>query len=302
MPIAIADLRLVILNYGYFLGPEHAGVAVSLADSRLVQEGTYMLDSRTGEVLWFKGKHRDGHIIMPYRPNGVPTAIDVDRDGVEEVGMDMLSYMAFLNGADGEFAYLRHTSNIRPDGALYGGRLYNTFCPLWRRPDDDRPHWFVTAGFGPFGLMNPDPEEGVWSEDLDYDVPSNICLVDVDGDEELEAGYAAVNDATFVCRNVWTGDVEWTLELPAPPNGTTIAADFDGDGRGEYFCGSYCIGVNEQGQGELRWQAPVSFYWPIVADFDGDGRGEIAGGTPGKIVVLKAREAPTPGNATSAAP
>ena len=282
------DVRSLILNAGRFLTREKTGIAVSLTDSRHVHEGTFMLDGQTGRVLWFKGLYRDGPITMPYRPNGIPIAYDLDRDGVEEVGMDMLSYMAFLRGADGEFKFLRHTSNIRVDDALYAGRLYNTFCPIWKAAGDAKPHWFVTAGFGPFGLMNPDPRHGVWKEDLDYDVPTNIALVDVDGDGELEAGYAAINDATFVCRDVWTGEVEWTVDLPSAPNAATITADFDGDQRGEFFCGAYCIGVSDQGEGEIRWQSPVHFPWPVIADFDGDGLGEIAGGAGGRIVVLNA--------------
>ena len=100
------------------------------------------------------------------------------------------------------------------------------------------------------------------------DVPPNIGLVDVDGDGVLEAGYVAINDTKFVCRDVWTGKIEWTVTLPSPPNATTITADFDGDGRGEFFCGRFCIGTNDQGVGELRWVSPIYFSWPVIADFD----------------------------------
>lgn len=291
LPSAGQNVQGTVLNAGQFLPGGAVGVAVSVTDSRRIREGTFMLDGRTGKRLWFKGLHRNGTIVMPCRPNGIPTAFDLDRDGVEEIGMDLLSYMAWLRGIDGKFAFLRHTKNIRPDGALYAGHLYNTFCPLWASADDDRPHWFVTAGFGPFGLIKPNVEEGIWKEDLDYDAPRNIALVDVDGDGKLEAGYAALRDKRFICRDVWTGDLEWSVELPGAPNATTITADFDGDGQGEFFCGRYCLGVNEQGDGEIRWQSPVHFSWPVIADFDGDGQGELAGSVPGKLVVLKANEA-----------
>lgn len=286
LDVVAGQLRCLIFNTGKFLADGHTGVAVSMGDDRLVHEGTYMLDGQTGEVLWFKGLYRNDAIVMPYRPNGIPVAYDVDRDGREEIGMDMLSYMAFLRGSDGEFVLLRPTANITSSGAVFAGHLYNTYCPLRKNPQDPKPHWFVTAGFGPFGLINPDLGTGVWKEDLDYDVPINVALVDVDGDGELEAGYAAINDTKFICRDVWTGDVEWTLNLPSPPNAATITADFDGDGKGEFFTGHYCIGVDKEGKGEIRWQSPIHITWPIVADFDGDGQGEIAGGAGGKIVVL----------------
>jgi hypothetical protein len=118
--------------------------------------------------------------------------------------------------------------------------------------------------------------------------PLNVALVDVDGDGSLEAGYVAKNSTTYVCRDVWSGEVEWELELPDAPNSPTITADVDGDSKGEYLCGKYCIGTNDEGQGEIRWRAPVPLGWPIIADFDGDGQGEIAAAVSGKVVILKA--------------
>jgi hypothetical protein len=288
LDVPSADVSRVVFNSGNFLGPMHIGIAVSLIDRRNVREGTYMLDGATGKVLWFKDRYRDGYTIFPYRPNGTPTAYDFDGDGAEDVGMDMMSYMAYLNGKDGEIIYIHPTRNIRQNGALYAGHLYNTFCPIYRSANDDRPHWFVTAGFGPFGMMKPDPREGYWREDLDYDVPSNIALVDVDGDQSLEAGYAAMNDNTFVCRDVWSGKVEWTLRLPHAPNGVTLTADFDGDGKGEFLTGPFCVGLDAQGKGSLRWQLPRSIASPLIADFDGDGRGDIAGSAASKVFVFKA--------------
>jgi hypothetical protein len=225
---------------------------------------------------------------MPYRPRGISTAHDFDGDGVEEIGMDLLSFMAYLKGASGDFAYVRHTRNIRAQGAVYAGHLYNTYCPIYQNETDEKPHWFVTAGFGPFGLMKPDPTEGIWKKDLGYDVPPNVALVDIDGDGSLEAGYASRNSTTFFCHDVWSGDIEWKLVLPHAPNSPTITADVDGDGKGEFLCGSYCIGTDDTGRGELRWQAPVALGWPVIADFDGNGLGEIAVARPGNIVILKA--------------
>ena len=135
LDLFVDEVQGCVIHAGQFLGADHAAVAVSLTDERLVREGTYLLDGRNGDVKWFKSRYRDGTTIMPYRPRGVPTAVDFDGDGVEEIGMDMLSYMAYLRGTDGEFVYLRHTKNIRTESALYCGHLYNTFCPIY---DSDR--------------------------------------------------------------------------------------------------------------------------------------------------------------------
>jgi hypothetical protein len=284
------EVEMCVLNPGQFLGRGHSAVAVSIQDQRLVREGTYLLDGDSGEVQWFKGRYRDGATIMPYRPRGVPTAVDFDGDGTEEIGMDLLSYMTFLRGADGGFAYVCPTRNLRTDGATYAGHLYNTFCPLFRPVDAARPHWLVSGGFGPFGLMLPDPTQGIWRVDLGYDVPPKIGLVDVDGDGSMEVGYSALYDPTFVCRDAWTGDVEWELELPSAANGPTYSADVDGDGKGEFLTSAFCIGTNHSGAGELRWQAPAAMGWGAIADFDGDGLGEIACPGPGGVVILRKRD------------
>src|SRR5262245_6074261 len=162
---------------------------------------------------------------MPYRPRGIPTAVDIDGDGAEEIGMDMLSYMAYLRGSNGEFAFLRHTRNISPENATYAGHLYNSFCPIYDNASATKPFWFVIGGFGPFGLMKPDPTDGIWRVDLDYDVPPKIGLVDADGDGQMDVGYAASYDSKFVCRNLWTGKVKWELQLPSPPNSPVYSAD-----------------------------------------------------------------------------
>ena len=280
------EVNSCIINAGQFLSSDHAGVAVSVADGRQVREGTYFLDGRTGEQLWFKGRYRDGQVIFPYRPQSVGTAYDFDGDGTDEIGMDLLCYMAYLRGLDGSFAYLHHTGNIYPEGALYAGRLYNSFCPIFATPSAVKPYWTVPTGFGPFGLMKPDPREGIWREDLEYDGPPNIAMVDVDGDGAMDVGYAARNERTFVCRNLWTGKIQWKLELPYAPNGLTITADIDGDGKGEFLTGGFCIGTDDAGKGELRWQSPISLSGAIIADLDGDGDGEIVCPRPGKVVVL----------------
>jgi hypothetical protein len=288
LEVPAEDLHLFIAHAGRFLPGGLAAVTISIRDQRLTHDGSYLLDGQTGEQLWSKQLYHDGTTTMPCRAQGVPTAFDIDDDGLQEIGFDMLSYMAYLNGEDGSFALLRHSPNIRSEQALYAGHLYNTFCPIYRTPQAKKPHWLVKGGFGPFGMMNPDTLSGLWREDYGYDHPPAIGMVDVDADGILEVGYATSNSREFVCRDAWSGDVEWTVQLPFPVHAPCLSADADGDGKGEFLIGSFCLGTDQQGKGVIKWQSPVSMGWPAIADFDGDGLGEIACAVQGGVVLLSA--------------
>lgn len=281
-------------NAGDFLpgndGHARSAVAVSTRDGRRTVEATYLLDGTTGEVKWHRNVHEEGNTVRGFVPAGLPGAFDVDGDGVEEINMDMLSYLALIRGADASFAYIRHSGNISPENALYACQLYNSCSPVYRNPGDVRPHWFSSLGHGIVGMMDPEPSTGVWREEADYDTPEKIGIVDVDGDGAIEAGYALRNSNVFKCRDLFTGTIEWELELPQAPNGPVITADVDGDGKGEFLVGPYCIGTDADGRGELRWQAPFHLGWAVIADFDGDGVGEIACATSGRIQILKGGE------------
>ena len=282
--------KVAAWNAGEFIAAEggaKAGLAVSVYSLRRTLEGTYMLAGDSGAVCWFKGNYRDGDHIRAYRPVGLPGVFDWDGDGVEEIAWDMYSYMAFVRG-DGDMAAIFGGENVRPAAeAVPAIMLYNGFTPVYRTPRDRRPHWLVHHGHGRFGLVGPDPRQGIWHEDVGYDTPERIGFVDVDGDGAMEVGYALGNSAEFCCRDLWTGAVKWTLELPAAPRGPVITADVDGDGQGEFLVDRWCIGTDSEGRGQIRWTAPVSMGWAVIADVDGDGLGEIACPGPGRIVVLK---------------
>ena len=103
----------------------------------------------------------------------------------------------------------------------------------------------------------------------------------------MEVGYAPANRNRFICRDLWTGNIEWQVTLPHLINSPVITADADGDGKGEFLVDRFCIGTNDNGQGEVRFQLPQPLGYGLIADFDGDGAGEIACSHPGGITILK---------------
>ena len=281
----------VAVNAGNSLPGGKPVVVVHLTNQTRTIDSMIGLDGATGKVLWTESGRR---------PEGIVNAVDVDGDGLEEFATDSLEWMAFVRGSDGSFALNRKTGPWLPDSPAAAG-LYSSFIPLYKTPQADNPHWLVPSGCGRFGMMGPDFTLR-WAENVDYDVPGHVGIVDVDGDGVLEAGYALKNSQTFKCRNVWTGRIKWQLELPEPPNSPVLTADVDGDGKGEFLTGKYCIGTDERGQGQVRFQLPVRLTWPdvlayeylkcggtLIADFDGDGLGEIACTSNGRVVILKAR-------------
>jgi len=71
---------------------------------------------------------------------------------------------------------------------------------------------------------------------------------------------------------LWTGKEEWRLKLDGAGYGPAISADVDGDGKGEFLIGDYCLGTNAQGKGEVRRRSGIlPTGWSIIADLDGDG-------------------------------
>ena len=286
------DTKVIAANAANALPGGKPAVVVHVTDSRRTVQDTVCMNGQTGQILWTKDGTYNG---MPYRPEGIVSAVDIDNDGLDELANDMLAHMAFFNGEDGSFALIRST---HPEDTT---SLYNSFIPLYKTPDAIAPHWLVPSGLGNFGMMRPD-YGAIWSESAGYDVPGHVGIVDVDGDGVLEAGYAIKNSRTFKCRNVWTGDIKWQLELDTPPNSPVLSADIDGDGKGEFLAGRYVIGANALGQGEVRFELPVPLTVPeefsygylkggaaLIADFNGDGLGDIACTSNGRIVILTAR-------------
>ena len=183
---------------------------------------------------------------------------------------------------DGEFAALHGGPNVRPEAeAVPAISLYNGFSPIYRRAQDTQPHWLIHHGHGRFGVVGPDPRQGLWHEDVGYDTPDRIGFIDVDGDGSMEVGYALRNSEVFRCRDLWTGDTRWEIELPAAPSGPVLTADVDGDGQPDLVSTNRSVVTVHPNPGDGTFRVSATYPsgmgpWGVAAgDFDADGNVDI---------------------------
>jgi len=281
LPISSAA-NIVKWIVGDFFGPAHPGIFVSVRQARMREE-SYVLDGEDGRIVWTGQPQVTPRGIRACRPQGIPTVFDADADGKEDLMLDYLDYLAIHRGSDGKFI---HNVSLIP-----GGGYYSSFTRLYKQ-GQSKPHFLIPLGHNGVGLIAGDLRTEVWSHKPGYDTPQKVGMVDVDGDGRLEVGYEEKRDGWFVCRDLWTGGEEWRLKLEGAHFGSAITADIDGDGKGEFLIGGYCIGTDAKGQGTIRWRLDLSAKnsWPAIADFDGDGLGDIVlPGSDGLVRVLKAR-------------
>ena len=269
---------------GNFLG--RPGIFVSVQQD-LAREESYMLDGKTGRVVWTgRPQKTPDNQVRACNPVGIPTAFDADGDGKEDLVLDYRDFVAIQRGYDGAFIQPLLTMPTVPAGWRMA---YNSFIPIFK-PGESRPHFLVPFGHGGVGLLANNLQDEIWSHKPFYDTPAKIGIVDVDGDGRMEAGYEEARSGWFVCRDLWSGAEKWRLKLDGQGYGPAITADFDGDGKGEFLIGDYCIGTDDQGQGKIKWRTNLqNGGWPAIADLDGDGLGEIiVPGGDGTIRIFKA--------------
>ena len=269
---------------GNFLG--RPGVFVSV-QQELAREESYMLDGKTGRVVWTGHPQKaPDNQVRACNPIGIPTAFDADGDGKDDLMLDYRDFVAIQRGYDGAFIQPLLTMPTVPAGWRMA---YNSFIPIFK-PGESRPHFLVPFGHGGVGLLANNLQDEIWTHKPFYDTPAKIGIVDVDGDGRLEAGYEEARSGWFVCRDLWSGTEKWRLKLDGQGYGPAITADFDGDGKGEFLIGDYCIGTDEEGQGKIKWRTNLpNGGWPAIADLDGDGLGEIiVPGGDGKVRIFKA--------------
>lgn len=270
---------------GRFTDPQRCDVLVSLRRNTMHSDESYLLDGRTGEIIWHRTKGPD-----EWGCGGGWVAIyDFDHDGLDDI---VTFYPHVLFGMRG------------PTGELFMGKMVNKIfdCPsFYANPvaadvlhEGDLQFFFAGSAYV-LGLIDKEMNSR-WRSDPSSGTPAvTQCLGDMDGDGQLELigpGYLQTLDGTaqeFRAYDAATGTLKWSLPLPGSgfignnlgfPDSpvTPAAADLDGDGRDECIFAVvntlYAIGSTADGTaGEVRWtmELPGRLGTPSIVDANGDG-------------------------------
>lgn len=276
---------IVMWRPGQFLGPKHPGVFVSVEQGQTLEK-SFLLDGKDGRILWSGNPIDTDRGTRAMNPLGIPVVYDANHDGAEDLLLDYRDYMSILDGRTGEF--IQKPVNLGT--TLNEWIAYNSLLPVFQK-ESRLPSYLIMSGFGGIGFFQDDFITSYWYQDLEYNMPAKVAVVDVDGDGSLEVGYENNKDGLFICRDIWSGKEKWKIKLPGRGFWPVISADFDGDGKGEFLVSGHCLGTDSNGNGEVRWKLKTpNSPFPIIADFNGDGIGEIVTThSDGTVRILKGK-------------
>jgi hypothetical protein len=109
---------------------------------------------------------------------------------------------------------------------------------------------------------------GVWDGELNILNEAHSVLADFDGDGHLDAATHA---------GLFLGNGDGTFQPPLPCDGSSCAADFNGDGIVDLVSSGYVVQLgNGDGTFQSTGNASGSADRPVVADFNGDGHLDLA--------------------------
>jgi outer membrane protein assembly factor BamB len=274
---------------GCFTDPKRCDVLVSLRRNTMHSDETFLLDGRSGEIIW----HRTQGPDIWGCGGGWVAVYDFDQDGLDDV-LTWYPHVFFgMHGPSGEILLWQIANKIFDCSAFYANPVVADVL------DEGDPQLFFAGSAYVLALMDKEMNAR-WRSDPASGTPAvTQCLGDIDGDGVLELigpGYLQTLGETrqeFRAYDAATGTLKWRLPLPGsgfignnqgfPDSPTTPAvADLDGDGRDECLFAVvntlYVVGTTADGKaGEVRWtlEFPERLGTPSIADATGDGTLQI---------------------------
>ncbi len=261
-------------------------------------------DGSTKQMMWRKDKCGI-NVDEAYGFGGMrPFAGYPNGDGTERLISQYPGFQYFADGRTGEITrhYLAHLGTFfykdKKGDVLKSGPALHSEPIVIEKPEKihtnlhyiqyfDAVDQIVLWGGSSFTLglwLDIKDESGMlWSTEYIYgylNTPTQgVCDINNDGYLEV-MGYEHAKEA-LVCRDLTSGDLRWTMDIPGSDFGRWYATcDIDGDGCEELLLctESRLLAINEKdGKGNIAWSIdiPAPCSGPVIADIDGDGHPEI---------------------------
>ena len=208
---------------GYFRDPNRMDLLVQL---RRVGGESYLLDGRSGEVLWRQARGRTGRDFG----RAWMAMVDYDGDGLDDILNIYPDMFCVARGRDGELLLAEESHKYVDVYAYYSDMLVACFSTPGE-PQVLYANEFVTAmltvrGQRLWKIEHPHPagwrNQAAWG-DVDGDGRFELLFPGAMGDQGRE----------FQCRDAATAALKWRIPIPDQPLTFPAVADIDGDGRDE---------------------------------------------------------------------
>lgn len=213
-----------------------------------------ILDGRTGAV-------EVAPAVLPSVPYWIPTAADLDQDGLQEIIFADIVY--------------NHDGSVRWRSPFAG--TYGHWAAVIDA-DGDLEAEVVMLGAGQLGVY--DPSGALLSlVGAGTTQPGAPCVADFDGDGAAEIGWASTN--TFQVHEL-SGARVWS-KVVSDYSGLSSCSGYDVDGDGVYevlYADEDKLYILDGATGTVHFEDPghasgTLWEYPSVADTDGDGSAEI---------------------------
>lgn len=270
---------LTVWMTGHFRSTEFMDVMVSVRRGTMHSDELYLLDGRTGELVWRRDSgYAPGSSYVPRGAGGAQMAVvDWDGDGLDEA-INMWPDAFYVVDGNGQNLVQRSfmedvygTNRATQQGlAIVADFLANGTQTILHAGSQQvlsllnqmgQPLWQTSFG----------AERSLWSP----------AIGDFDGDGDLDILSSAKNSSTVSAYDARTGAVRWSLALPGVA-GPAVSGDIDGDGRDEalFAIGNtlYAVGTTPDGSaGRIEWSRTFgsAVGMPILADVTGQGQLQI---------------------------
>jgi outer membrane protein assembly factor BamB len=298
MPVGGLEAGIDLWSVGRFGCKTGKDIWVSVHRCSKGSGESYVLQGNNGQERWnIKTAAADtGHGPKVSRCFGaaLPFVVDIDGDGIDEIGMCPYEIYTVTRGSDGNHL-------IGPTWLLHKdvfGRWLAYFAPTPVDLDSDgRLDVFLntascTAGGVAAVTLDGKPKYVHWHDNT-TGCGSYQAVADVNGDGWPEIGAAHI-DGRFRCYRGADGRALWEHKLPPGGCSHVVAADIDGDGGGEFvFVGPdqvlYALrGTPDAPAGRVVWTLPLGTTGtPIIADINGDASAEILlAGADGRLRAI----------------